>query len=188
MTDTETDAPADPDRLFEEFHEAYHAHGEVGCSSCNSKIDLSAADDVSEAIDIAQDHECGDDDPETTTITPDDEAGFTPTDVLEDAEEGDSIYVNFDLPNVPKIEGVQGDVDEISVEEFDDEDLREKKIVIDVDDPDKEGLILWVHSSTTSAYNYIVEKVDIREADEQDWETYDIGHFDYAELTRTAEN
>jgi len=187
MSDAETDATIDPDRLFEEFREAYHVHGEVGCKTCNSTIDLSEADDVNEAIDIAQDHDC-DDDPETTTITPDDEAGFTATDVLEAAEEGDSIYVNFYLPGDVDIMGAGGTVDEVAVEQFDDEDLREKKVVIDVDEPDMEGMILWVHSSTTSAYNYPVEKVDIQTIDESDWETYDLGHLNHVELTRPVED
>ncbi|NHN49999.1 hypothetical protein G9464_20740 [Halostella sp. JP-L12] len=124
----------------------------------------------------------------TTKIAPHGPSGFDHVDVLEQAEENDELYVEFDFPDEDGIYGVEATVENVDESTDEDEQTREIKISLNANHTRFHQLILWVHSSTFGSRNHIIDKIDVMENGDPDWETRELGDFHTAEIERTNED
>lgn len=92
---------------------------------------------------------------EVQRLAPHDESGFSATDVLEHAEKGDEIYVEFDVYEESGVYGIRGEVAERVDVMRDDDRMEERTIFIRTDHDTLREIRFTLVTDTQSAHNLI---------------------------------
>lgn len=119
---------------------------------------------------------------DTETIAPHAESGFSPVDVLKEAEDGDQIYLEMDFYDAP-FESVRGTVVNTIENEGDDEQMVKKTIQVDAGGS-IEMVNLGVTYDTRSAHVSLREEVRLVKRDEPDYIHNQIDDLAMCELER----